>query len=111
MSSSAELHVLYKMANAPVSVYPFPHIYVKDVFPPDYYRRIREHLPPDTAYQDLKALGRVGTGYPDTRLVMVVTPESVQALAEPARGFWDELASWLFGGFGRIALGKFEPFL
>jgi hypothetical protein len=111
MSSSAELQVLYKMANAPVSVYPFPHIFVKDVFPPDYYRRLRENLPPAAAYQDLKALGRVGAAYPDTRLVMLVTLENVQALAEPARGFWDEFASWLFGGFGRIALGKFEPFL
>jgi hypothetical protein len=111
MSSAVDLHVLYKVANAPVSVYPFPHIYVRDVFPPEFYRRLRECLPPATVYQDLKTLGRVSKDYPDTRLVMVVTPENVQALAEPARSFWDEIARWLFGGFGRMALEKFEPFL
>lgn len=111
MSSNVDLHVLYKVANAPVSLYPFPHIYVKDVFPPDYYLKLRQHLPPATAYRDLKALGRVGAGYPDTRLVMVVTPENVQTLGEPAGSFWDELARWLLGGFGRTALAKFEPFL
>ena len=111
MSSAVDLHVLYKVANAPVSVYPFPHIYVRDVFPPEFYRRLRECLPPAAVYQDLKALGRVSKDYPDTRLVMVVTPENVRALAEPVRSFWDEFARWLFGGFGRMALGKFEPFL
>jgi hypothetical protein len=111
MSSGVDLHVLYKVANAPVRVYPFPHIYVRDVFPPDFYRKLRECLPPAGAYRDLKALGRVDKNYPDTRLVMVLAPESVQALDEPARSFWDELARWLFAGFGRMALGKFEPFL
>ena len=111
MSSNVNLQVLYKVANAPVNVYPFPHIYVRDVFPPDYYNQIREHLPPAAVYRDLKALNRVGAGYPDTRLVMVVTPENVQALAEPVRSFWDELARWLLGGFGRTVLSKFAPFL
>ena len=111
MSSDVNLHVLYKVANAPVSVYPFPHIYVRDVFPPDYYKQLREHLPPAGVYKDLKVLNRVGANYPDSRLVMLVTPENVQALAEPIRSFWDELAQWLLGGFGRIMLSKFGPFL
>ena len=111
MSSNVNLHVLYKVANAPVNVFPFPHIYVKDVFPPDFYRQLREHLPPAAVYKDLKALNRVGAGYPDTRLVMVVTPENIQALAEPIRIFWDGLARWLLGGFGQTVLAKFGQFL
>ena len=95
MSSNVNLHVLYKVANAPINLYPFPHIYVRDVFPPEYYNQLREHLPPASVYKDLKALNRVGAGYPDSRLVMVVTPENVQALEEPIRGFWDDLARWL----------------
>ena len=111
MSSRVDLHVLYKVANATISVFPFPHIYVRDVFPPDFYRELRAHLPPTETYRDLKALGRVGTRYPDGRLVMPVTTENVQALTEPLRSFWDELARWLRGGFGQIALSKFDPFL
>jgi len=111
MSSNVNLHVLYKVANAPVNLFPFPHIYVKDVFPPDYYSQLREHLPPTAVYKDLKALNRVGAGYPDTRLVMVVTPDNIQALAEPFRSFWDGLARWLLGGFGQTVLAKFGQFL
>lgn len=111
MSSDVNLHVLYKVANAPISPFPFPHIYVRDVFPGDFYRELRARLPPAESFKDLKALGRVGSGYPDTRLVMPVTRENVQALAEPLRSFWDELAQWLLGGFGQMVLAKFAQFL
>jgi hypothetical protein len=111
MSSNVNLHVLYKVANAPVNLFPFPHIYVKDVFPPDYYNQLREHLPPVEVYKDLKALKRVGAGYSDSRLVMVVNEENVRALAEPLRGFWNGLAGWLLGGFGATVLAKFGQFL
>ena len=111
MSSRVDLHVLYKVANATISVFPFPHIYVRDVFPPDFYRELRAHLPPTETYRDLKALSRVNAGYPDGRLVMPVTPENVQALPEPLRGYWSRLAQWLLGGFGQMALSKFGPFL
>lgn len=111
MSSNVDLQVLYKVANAPVSLFPFPHIYVRDVFPEDFYRELRAHLPPGTAFHDLKELGRVGSGYPDTRLVMPITPDTVAALPEPHRRFWDQLARWLLGGFGGTMLGKFGQFL
>jgi hypothetical protein len=111
MSSNVNLHVLYKVANAPVNLFPYPHIYVRDVFPTDFYSKLRAHLPPADVYKDLKALNRVGAGYPDTRLVMVVNPENIQALAEPIRSFWSEFARWLLGGFGETVLAKFGQFL
>lgn len=112
MFSDANLHVLYQIANAPIKPFPYPHIYVQDVFPPDFYRELRALLPPAEAYQDLKALKRVGAGYPDTRLVMVVTPKNVHALPEPSRSFWDATAKWLLGGaFGQVMLQKFGEFL
>lgn len=111
MSSDVSLAVLYKIANAPVSSFPFPHIYVRDVFPPDFYRELRAHLPPREAFHSLNELGRVAGAYPDTRLVMPLTPEKIGGLPEPYRGFWDALARWLLGGFGQTMLDKFAPFL
>ena len=112
MSSRVDLHVLYRIANAPINLFPYPHIYVEDVFPPDFYRELRAHLPPAESYKDLKALNRVGAGYPDTRLVMVVTPETVQALPEPSRGFWGAVAQWMLGGaFGQVVLSRFAELL
>jgi len=112
MFSGANLHVLYQIANAPIKPFPYPHIHVQNVFPPDFYRELRAHLPPAQAYQNLKALNRVSAGYPDTRLVMVVTPENIQALPEPSRSFWSTTAQWLLGGaFGQVMASKFAEFL
>lgn len=111
MSSDVSLHVTYKVANAPVNLYPFPHIYVTDVFPEDFYRELRSHLPPPEFFKNPKALGRVGSGYPDTRFILPLTRDDVQALPEPLRSFWEGLAQWLLGGFGSMVLAKFEQFL
>jgi len=45
MSSGVDLHLLYKVANAPVASYPFPHFFVQDVFPADFYARLQTMLP------------------------------------------------------------------
>jgi hypothetical protein len=112
MSSSVSWHVLYKIANAPINPFPFPHLYVRDVFPPDFYRELRAHLPPTEALKSLRSLGRVTDTYPDTRQVLPLSVDTVQALDEPFRSFWDNLASWLLGGqFGQILLPRFADFL
>lgn len=90
MSSSAELQLLYRVGNAPIQVFPFPHIYVRDVFPADFYQRLRAHIPPKNAFRTLKDLQRVYGPYPDSRLVVPITPEAVDKLDEPYRSFWYE---------------------
>ena len=112
MFSSAETQLLYKVANAPIQLFPYPHILVNDVFPRHFYQELRAHLPPNSAYKSLRELGRVTQNYPDTRLIVPLTPHDVAALDEPYRGFWNEFAGWLLGGsFGRIVLQKFAPLL
>ena len=112
MFSSAEMQLIYRVANAPIQMFPYPHILVHDVFPEDFYRTLRQHLPPDDAYKSLKALGRVEGDYPETRLVLPLTPEHVAALPEPCRGFWDETARlFLSGQFGHMVLQKFGGLL
>ena len=112
MFSNAETQLLYKVANAPILMYPYPHILVHEVFPQDFYRALREHLPPGGVYKSLKALGRVSGDYPETRVVLPLTPEHVAALPEPYRSFWDETARWFLGGqFGQVVLQKFSGLL
>src|SRR4051812_48227034 len=112
MSSGAELQLLYRVGNAPIQLFPFPHVFVRDVFPADFYRSIRAHLPPNDAFATLKALGRVEGNYPDSRLVMPVTPEAIGKLEEPYRSFWYELGGWLLTGeFPPFVLSRFGPFL
>jgi hypothetical protein len=112
MSSDVSLHVLYRIANAPIQPFPFPHILVRDVFPEDYYQELLDRIPPKEAFTTLKALGRVGNGYPDTRFVLPLAPNMLSAAAEPFRSFWSEVASWLVGGsFGSMVLPKFGEIL
>lgn len=112
MSSHVSHHVLYRIANTPVSVHPFPHIYVRDVFPQDFYRELRAHLPPADAFRSLKSLGRVSADYPDTRLVFPLTPDNVEALDEPNVSFWTWIAhQFLSGDFLRCMLSHFGGFL
>src|SRR4051812_9153487 len=112
MFSNAETQLLYKVANAPIQMFPYPHIVVKDVFPVDFYRRLRDNLPPGAAYKTLNQLGRVHGNYSDARTVLPLTPADVAALPEPCREFWDETANWLLGGqFPNIAMQKFGPLL
>ena len=112
MSSHVSEHVLYRITNEPVRTHPFPHLYVRDVFPQDFYRELRAHLPPADAFRNLKALGRVSADYPDTRQVFPVTPDNVQALGEPFATFWTWVAQqFLTGDFLRSMLLRFAPFL
>ena len=112
MFSSAEMQLIYKVANAPIQTFPYPHIIVHDVFPEDFYRDLRRCLPPASAYKSLKAMGRVSDVYSDARVVLPLTPDEVAALSEPYRSFWDQTARWLLGGpFGTIVLQKFHPLL
>jgi len=108
MSSHVSHHVLYRIANAPVHAHPYPHVYVRDVFPEDFYRELIAHLPPAGAFRNLQSLGRVSADYPDTRLVFPVTPDNVQSLGEPLTTFWTWVAQqFLTGEFMQQMLSLF----
>lgn len=112
MSFNADLHVLYKIANAPINRYPFPHIYVREIFPPEYYRELRDHMPPAQHFIKPALLHRVTDDYPDSRLLLPLTRQNLGALPDSCRAFWQQLASWMLGGeFGRAILPKFSEFL
>lgn len=51
MSTDFLGHVAYKIANARVRMYPFPHIYVRNVFPPDFYNELLAELPSVNEYE------------------------------------------------------------
>jgi len=112
MSSAADLHALYRIANAPVREYPFPHIVVHDVFPQEFYGELRANLPEQSALKTLGELGRIKGGDYPARLVMPLTRETIATLPQTQRAFWEHVGNWILGGgFGRAMLAKFEPWL
>ena len=60
-------HVIYKLRNAPVSRYPFPHFYAENVFPDDFYWNLLKNLPEDEKYS-----GDSGTGIYNNRRFAVL---------------------------------------
>ena len=108
MSEDVSLYVLYQIVNAPIRMFPFPHVYVENVFPPDYYREMRDLLPSTETFGTLKALGRVADDYSESRLVLPLAPKDLERAAGPMREFWGDLSNWMLGGnFGRLMVAKF----
>lgn len=110
MSSSAELHLSYKVGNAPVSMFPFPHFFVQDVFPKDFYDQLQENLPDPQAMLPIEQVRPV-KGYKE-RFVMELGGEQMAKLPENKRQFWGGVDDWLVGGrFGKLVFSKFEHFI
>lgn len=111
-SSDVDLHVQYRIANAPMLEFPYPHIYVRDVFPEDFYARLRANLPSEAHLRTLSSLGRVPAGLYEERLVMPLVPEQTARLEPAQREFWDEFARWMRGqAFGQLMIAKFAAYL
>lgn len=112
MSSVAELHMLYRIGNAPILPFPFPHIYVRDVFPDAFYAELVRNLPPREAFAPISAVRPVTPGAYEERSVLPLSPESVGKLAEPYRGVWERMTRMLVGSeLGNLVFGKFGQFI
>ena len=110
--SYVEEHVLYQIFNAPVRRHPYPHIYVENVFPDDFYRELRKNWPDGDAFVPLAATGRVSAGSYPERFVIPIPAEGIATLTPERQPFWAEFSSW-FGGqrFCMAMIEKFEPFV
>ena len=112
MNSVIEEHVLYQIANARIREFPYPHIYVENVFPEDFYAALRKNWPDASAFVPLGDTGRVPKGAYPERFVLPVTAEAIGTLTAERRGFWSEFAAW-FGGqnFCMSMIDKFAPYV
>jgi len=112
MSVSAEQHLIYRVLNADVKMYPFPHFYVEDVFPAEYYARMLEFFPHVSVMPTLKSVRKVGSDYSEQRLCVPLVAEHVDKLPAEQRAFWTDTMQWLLAdAFFDTLMRKFQPFL
>jgi len=112
MYSSAEQHVHYQIANAPMREYPYAHIYVEDVFPQEFYAALRANWPDPSALTSLAETGRVPKGAYRERFVLPFTQAGIDKLGEDRRAFWSEFGSWFLDErFLTSMIDKFEPYV
>lgn len=110
MSSDVDVQVCYEVANAPLRLFPYPHFFVENIFPADYYAHIQEMLPDSSAMRPIADVRPV-KGY-DERFVLELKGTQLEALPPERRAFWQSLQKWLVGGrFGQVVLNKFGQFL
>jgi hypothetical protein len=116
MFSDVRRHVAYQLANAPVRAYPFPHVVVPEIFPPEFYPLLRASLPPDDAYVRLNATGRVGGAYSPARLAFFPGTQAGPALDPGRAAFWngffgallhEELSAWITAKFYDVLARRF----
>ena len=76
------------IGSAPVHADPFFHLTFPSVFPPDVYARLHDHLPPASAYEDLRHRDAMQADGSSARLHLVLTPDSLATLPPAIREFW-----------------------
>jgi hypothetical protein len=107
MSSDAELHAAYKVANAALNLYPYPHFFVEDVFPKDYYAKLQAMLPDPHALRPIEEV-RAVKGYKE-RFVLDLGGEQTALLPDAKRAFWTDLRQWLIAGrFSQVVAQRFH---
>lgn len=65
-------HLIQKLAGTKIETYPFPHIYISDVFTEKFYQHIKDVRPRDGECVSLKELGLVPRGYPNNRSTLPI---------------------------------------
>src|SRR5436853_7431030 len=111
MQTAVEDHVIYQVANAPLRSYPYPHFYVEEVFPPEFFEELRRNWPSAEQLVSLESTGRVAKGHYMERFIMPLKEREIEALPPDKRAFWSELSAWMLGStrcFFAI-MDKFEP--
>jgi len=104
MSFDVEEYVCYQVANAPLATYPFPHFYVRPVFPQDFYLRLLANLPDTEALTPINEFGTVGAvdeagnrvkSRFEPRYIADLEALEVEEEAERRGDSWRNLRSWL----------------
>jgi hypothetical protein len=93
--TSAEMHLSRSICGARVESLPFPHAFVRDVFPSSYYNLMRRNFPDPRQLIPNTQAGR-GTNL-HARFVFELKPNYLNTLADAQRKFWSEFAHWILG--------------
>ncbi len=109
MYSNAELALAYKFANAPIQEFPYPHFFIEDVFPRNFYNALQANIPDPSLMIPIEE-ARAIKGYKE-RFVLDIGGKHQDLLPPDQRAFWHDFSGWLLSGrFASLALRKFQPY-
>jgi hypothetical protein len=92
-------YMKYKILNAPINYYPYPHISIENIFPQEFYDSLLENLPNIDEYTPKPK-------YPGKH---TLTLENFDLLDDDKKYFWTQINSWLKSDdFSNLLLNKFS---
>jgi hypothetical protein len=110
MSFDVEQYLHYQIANTPILSHPFPHFYVRAVFPEQWYRELSARLPDQRFYKRLDETGTVPKGaYPERFICELTDARTAEQERDGKPGPWHEI-SHVFEGpsFAQLVLTRFN---
>ena len=115
MLTDIELHLAYKIGNTSINNFPFPHIFIKDVFPNDFYSRIQENLPNNNSMTSLPDLYPEQPGfmnYKERFAIDFKKIESINKIEKHKQDFWKDIGElFMKGEFANFLRTKFQYYL
>lgn len=112
MYSDAKFETIYKIRNATIREYPYPHFYIESIFPDDFFSTLRKCLPSSDLLKALPDTGRVPAGVYKERFVLLMDADAIANLPESIRQFWSEFSEWLLSEeFMDAVVARFGPYL
>ena len=99
----------YNILNAPLRTWPYPHVYVPNIFPADVYAELQRNIPDPKSMIPI-AEARPVKGYKERFVQDVSGP--MEALSEDQRAFWRGLSDTLrTKAFRNVMVDRFRPYL
>jgi len=109
-----ELHAAYKFINSPILNFPFPHLYVENIFSENFYSEIQENLLDSKEMISMGDLYKEVPGLASYKERMVVDfdrKESIEKIGKNKREFWTSFHEKMSPNLNNIFLSKFKNFL
>lgn len=99
-----------KIESADVEKYPFPALYLSNLFPAQFYAEIQNHFPSNEQMQPLGETGRVSEGAYPNRYVTLFNKEHLERLSPEKKLFWEKFAkAMMCKEFAYTCVNKFMP--
>jgi hypothetical protein len=101
-------HVASRLRSATVVDDPFPHFYVENIFPDDYYDALLRHLPDSGVYQNLYEVTDLKLDHFRHRDQRDFKDGWTERLPPTQKEFWDDFHDWFLGAeLAQAALDSF----
>lgn len=90
-------YVIDRLRTAELMADPYPHYYLENVLPDDYYQDLLDHLPESAVYQNLYEVTDLKLDHFRHREQRDLTEGWTSGLPVELRNFWDRFDQWFLG--------------